>query len=177
MTDILKTEGGLTTIDPELLETVNFLVENPQAITGSFSESHLSLPTEVLITPMKTQQRYFPMWQSDGKLAAKFITISNGTDGNFDGVRHGNERVLHARLNDAAFFYDEDQKTTLADKIDKLHNVVFQVKLGSLHDKLTRLKELAAYIAERIGVDEHVKNHAVRAAIALQSGPDNADGD
>ena len=171
VTEILKAEGYLTTIDPELLDTVNFLVENPQAIVGSFSESHLSLPTEVLITPMKTQQRYFPMWQfsdsrngDDGKLAAKFITISNGTEGNFDGVRHGNERVLHARLNDAAFFYNEDQKTSLADKVDRLHNVVFQVKLGSLHDKITRLKELAAFIAEEIGTDESAKDHIIRAA-------------
>ncbi len=164
VTNILKAEDCLTVIDPELLDTVNFLVENPQAITGSFSESHLSLPTEVLITPMKTQQRYFPMWQSDGKLAAKFITISNGTDGNFDGVRHGNERVLHARLNDAAFFYNEDQKTSLADKVDRLHNVVFQVKLGSLHDKITRLKVLAAFIADQIGIDESVKDHIIRAA-------------
>ena len=171
VTKTLKAEGCLTTIDPELLDTVNFLVEKPQAIMGSFSESHLSLPTEVLITPMKTQQRYFPMWQfsdsqngADGKLAAKFITISNGTDGNFDGVRHGNERVLHARLNDAAFFYNEDQKTPLADKVDRLHNVVFQVKLGSLHNKITRLQELATFIAERIGVDQGVKDHVIRAA-------------
>ena len=164
VTDILKAEGCLNTIDLELLDTVNFLVENPQAIVGSFSESHLSLPTEVLITPMKTQQRYFPMWQTDGKLAAKFIAISNGTDGNFDGVRHGNERVLHARLNDAAFFYNEDQKTSLADKVDRLHSVVFQVKLGSLHDKITRLKGLAAFIADQIGVDESVKNHVIQAA-------------
>ena len=163
VTGTLKAEGCLTTLDPELLDTVNFLVENPQAIMGSFSEAHLSLPTEVLITPMKTQQRYFPMWQSDGKLAAKFITISNGTDGNFDGVRHGNERVLHARLNDAAFFYNEDQKTSLADKVDRLHNVVFQVKLGSLHDKITRLKELATFIAEGIGVDESAEDHIIRA--------------
>ena len=113
---------------------------------------------------MKTQQRYFPMWQSDEKLAAQFITISNGTDGNLDGVRHGNERVLHARLNDAAFFYNEDQKTSLVDKVDRLHNVVFQVKLGSLHDKLTRLKALATFIAEQIGVDESVKDNVIRAA-------------
>ncbi len=164
VTETLKAEGCLTTIDPELLDTVNFLVENPQAIMGSFSEAHLSLPTEVLITPMKTQQRYFPMWQSDGKLAAKFITISNGTDGNFDGVRHGNERVLHARLNDAAFFYNEDQKTSLVDKVDRLHSVVFQVKLGSLHDKITRLQELASFIAAEIGADQSVKDHVIRAA-------------
>ena len=169
VTETLKAEGCLSTIDPELLDTVNFLVENPQAITGSFSESHLSLPTEVLITPMKTQQRYFPMWRGDGKLAAKFITISNGTDGNFDGVRHGNERVLHARLNDAAFFYNEDQKTSLADKVDRLHNVVFQVKLGSLHDKFTRLKELATFIAEGIGVNESAKDHIIRAVLLCKA--------
>ena len=164
VTEILKAEGCLTVIDPELLDTVNFLVENPQAIMGSFSESHLALPTEVLITPMKTQQRYFPMWQSDEKLAAQFIAVSNGTDGNFDGVRHGNERVLHARLNDAAFFYNEDQKTSLADKVDRLRNVVFQVKLGSLHDKIARLKELATFIADQVGVDESVKDHVIRVA-------------
>ena len=169
VTETLKAEGCLTTIDSELLDTVNFLVENPQAIMGSFSESHLSLPTEVLITPMKTQQRYFPMWQSDVKLAAKFITISNGTDGNFDGVRHGNEQVLHARLNDAAFFYNEDQKTSLADKVDRLHSVVFQVKLGSLHDKITRLQELASFIAAAIGVDQSVKDHVIRAAVLCKA--------
>ena len=169
ITDILKAEGCLNTIDTELLDTVNFLVENPQAIVGSFSESHLSLPTEVLITPMKTQQRYFPMWRDDGKLAAKFIAISNGTDGNFGGVRHGNERVLHARLNDAAFFYNEDQKTSLADKVDRLHNVVFQIKLGSLHDKITRLKGLSTFIADQIGVDEEVKDHVIRAAFLCKA--------
>ena len=164
VTEILKAEGCLAVIDPELLDTVNFLVESPQAVVGSFSESHLALPTEVLITPMKTQQRYFPMWQSGEKLAAQFITISNGTDGNLDGVRHGNERVLHARLDDAAFFYNEDQKTSLADKVDRLHNVVFQVKLGSLHDKITRLKVLATFIAEQIGVGETAKDNIIRAA-------------
>ena len=161
---ILRAEGCLERLDQELLDTVNFLVENPQAIVGNFSESHLSLPTEVLITPMKKHQRYFPMWKDEENLAAKFIAISNGTDGNFDGVRHGNERVLHARLADAEFFYSEDQKTSLVDKVDRLHNVVFQVKLGSLHDKTTRLKVLAADIANQIGVTEKATDQAVRAA-------------
>ncbi|MCZ6677692.1 MAG: glycine--tRNA ligase subunit beta [Candidatus Poribacteria bacterium] len=164
VTEKLQAEGFSARIDPELLDTVNFLVENPQAIVGSFSESHLVLPTEVLITPMTKNQRYFPMWKADGKLAAKFVAISNGTDGNFDGVRHGNERVLHARFNDAEFFYSEDQQTLLADKVDRLHNVIFQVKLGSLHDKVTRLKALGAFIADGIGVAEEAKNHAIRAA-------------
>ena len=171
VTEILEAEGCLVEIDYELLNTVTYLVENPQPIVGSFSKSHLSLPTEVLITPMKSYQRYFPMWSSDGKLKAKFIIISNGTDGNHDGVRHGNERVLHARLNDAEFFYREDQKTLLSDKVDRLRDVVFHAKLGSLLDKAKRLEALAGFIMDEIGrnasqggFSEVSKKHAVRAA-------------
>ena len=164
VTKALKAEGCSTEIDQELLKAVNFLVENPEAIVGSFSESHLSLPTEALVTPMKKHQRYFPMRRDDGTLMAKFITISNGTDGNFEGVRHGNERVLQARLADAEFFYNEDQKTSLADKVNRLHNVIFQIKLGSLHDKVTRLKTLAAFIADQMGIAEHARRHAIRGA-------------
>ena len=139
---ILENEGCLPKLDEELLDTVNYLVENPQPIVGNFSESHLQIPSEVLITAMKKHQRYFPMWKSETELAPKFITISNGTDGNIDGVRHGNERVLHARLNDAEFFYREDQKSRLADKVERLAAVVFHAKLGSLLDKANRLKAL-----------------------------------
>ena len=149
---ILKAEGYLPKLDDELLGTVNYLVENPQPIVGNFSESHLELPPEVLITAMKKHQRYFPMWKSRSELAAKFITISNGTDGNFAGVQHGNERVLHARLNDAEFFYKEDQKTGLADKVERLGAVIFHAKLGSLLDKAERLKTLVKFIAQEIGV-------------------------
>ena len=152
VTSILKAEGNLPELDDELLDTVNYLVENPQPIIGNFSESHLELPPEVLITAMKKHQRYFPMWKSKSELAAKFITISNGTDGNFDGVQHGNERVLRARLNDAEFFYKEDQKTSLADKVERLGAVIFHAKLGSLLDKAERLKMLVKFIAKEIGV-------------------------
>lgn len=171
ITEILESEGCLAEIDSDLLNTVAYLVENPQPIVGNFSASHLCLPTEVLITPMKSYQRYFPMWSSDGKLKAKFIIISNGTDGNHDSVRHGNERVLHARLNDAEFFYREDQRTPLSDKVDRLRNVVFHAKLGSLLNKANRLEALAGYItnaasrnASRGGFSEGSKKHAVRAA-------------
>ena len=152
VTTILKSDDYLPKLDDELLDTVNYLVENPQPIVGNFSESHLELPSEVLITAMKKHQRYFPIWKNESELAAKFITISNGTDGNFDGVQHGNERVLRARLNDAEFFYEEDQKTSLADKVERLGAVVFHAKLGSLLDKAERLKALVAFIAKEIGV-------------------------
>ena len=162
--DVFEVEGCLPKLDEELLDTVNYLVENPQPIVGNFSESHLEIPSEVLITAMKKHQRYFPMWKSDAVLAAKFVTISNGTDGNIDGVRHGNERVLHARLNDAEFFYNEDQKTSLADKVERLGAVVFHAKLGSLLDKADRLKALVQFIGAELQVPETTLGHAERAA-------------
>ena len=162
--DVFEVEECLPILDEELLDTVNYLVENPQPIVGNFSESHLEIPSEVLITAMKTHQRYFPMWRSESVLAAKFITISNGTDGNIDGVRHGNERVLHARLNDAEFFYSEDQKTSLADKVERLGSVVFHAKLGSLLDKAERLKALVRFIGTALQVPETTVDQAERAA-------------
>ena len=164
VTGILETEGCLPKLDAELLDTVTYLVENPQPIIGSFSESHLALPTKVLITAMKKHQRYFPMWKNDTELSAAFITISNGTDGNFEGVRHGNERVLRARLNDAEFFYREDQKDSLADKVERLDAVVFHAKLGSLLEKAERLKTLVRFIGEKLQVAETTCRHAERAA-------------
>ena len=164
VTDIFEAEGCLPKLDDELLDTVNYLVENPQPIIGNFSESHLEIPPEVLITAMKKHQRYFPVWKNDTTLAAKFITISNGTDGNIDGVRHGNERVLHARLNDAEFFYSEDQKTSLVDKVERLGTVIFHAKLGSLLDKAERLKALIAFIGTELGLTETTVRHAERAA-------------
>ena len=162
--DVLAVEGSLPKLDEELLDTVNYLVENPQPIVGNFNESHLEIPSEVLITAMKKHQRYFPMWKSESVLAAKFVAISNGTDGNIDGVRHGNERVLHARLNDAEFFYSEDQKTSLADKVERLGAVVFHAKLGSLLDKAERLKALVQFISTESQVPETTTRHAERAA-------------
>ncbi|MCY3553524.1 MAG: glycine--tRNA ligase subunit beta [Candidatus Poribacteria bacterium] len=162
--DVLDAENCLPKVDDELLDTVNYLVENPQPIVGNFSESHLEIPPEVLITAMKKHQRYFPMWKDESALASKFITISNGTDGNIDGVRHGNERVLHARLNDAEFFYSEDQKTSLADKVERLGAVVFHAKLGSLLDKAERLKALVRFILEALNAKETTVSHGERAA-------------
>ena len=164
VSSILKAEGNLPELDDELLDTVNYLVENPQPIIGNFSESHLELPSEVLITAMKKHQRYFPMWKNESELAAKFITISNGTDGNFDGVQHGNERVLRARLNDAEFFYKEDQKTSLADKVERLGAVIFHAKLGSLLDKAERLKAFVPSIGAELELAETTVHHAERAA-------------
>ncbi len=166
---ILDNEKCLPKLDEELLDTVNYLVENPQPIVGNFNESHLQIPAEFLITAMKKHQRYFPVWKSETELAPKFITISNGTDGNIDGVRHGNERVLHARLNDAEFFYREDQKTKLADKVERLGAVVFHAKLGSLLDKANRMKDLVKFITTELRLSETTSHHAERAALLCKA--------
>ncbi len=159
-----ESEGCLIKIDEELLDTVNYLVENPQPIVGNYSESHLEIPPEVLITAMKKHQRYFPMWKTETELVPKFITISNGTDGNMDGVQHGNERVLNARLNDAEFFYREDQKTSLAEKVDRLDTVIFHAKLGSLLNKAERLKVLVRFISTELKITETTIHQVEQAA-------------
>jgi len=163
--EILESEGCPEHIDEELLDTVNFLVEMPHAIVGSFSEDYLSLPVEVLETAMKKHQRYFSL-RTEGSsamlLLPKFITITNGV-GDVEVIQHGNERVLGSRLADAGFFYSEDQKSGLADKVSKLRNVVFQEELGSLFDKAQRLKELASFICTTLGLAKGVCDDAVRA--------------
>lgn len=159
-----ESEGCLVKIDEELLDTVNYLVENPQPIIGNYSESHLEIPPEVLITAMKKHQRYFPVWKTETELIPKFITISNGTDGNSEGVQHGNERVLNARLNDAEFFYSEDQKTSLAEKVDRLDTVIFHAKLGSLLNKAERLKVLVRFIGTELKISETTIHQVEQAA-------------
>lgn len=161
VSDVLESEDYAMIIDEELLDRVTFLVENPQPIVGEFKESHLSLPNEVLVTSMKKHQRYFPLWKNENELMAKFIAISNGTDGNYDGVRYGNERVLQARLEDAEFFYHEDQRTSLADKVDSLKNVVFQAKLGNLYEKSCRTAKISDYICGLLDLDCNAKRAAM----------------
>ena len=167
VSDILKSEGSTDYIDEEILETVTFLVEMPKPVVGSFSESYLIVPVEVLETAMKKHQKYFSLHRKDdGKygspLLPKFITITNGA-GDESVIRHGNERVLRSRLDDAQFFYNEDQKTGFAQKLEKLNHVVFQEELGTLYDKSQRLKELAGFLCDELGLDGEAKRNAIRA--------------
>ena len=144
-------QGGTATIDAELLEEVLFLVEYPTALCGRFEEKYLDLPADAIITPMREHQRYFPVFSAAGKLYPVFITVRNGGTEFIDNVRHGNERVLRARLADARFFYDEDRKTPLGDRVEKLKTIVFQEGLGTMYDKAQRLKRLSAVIAGQMG--------------------------
>lgn len=141
-------------IDEDLLEEVNNLVELPTALYGSFDESFLEVPEEVLITSMREHQRYFPVQNKDGKLLAHFVTVRNGNREHLDNVRSGNEKVIRARLSDAVFFYREDQKRPIDDFLAELENIVYHEDLGSLADKVRRIEEHASRLSEVLQVTE-----------------------
>ena len=157
-------QGGTATIDDELLEEVLYLVEYPTALCGSFEAKYLELPSEAIITPMREHQRYFPVFSKDGRLQPVFITVRNGGTEHLDNVRHGNERVLRARLADARFFFEEDRKHPLGDRVEKLKTIVFQEGLGTMYDKVQRLRKLSLLIGKMMGLDEAQLKEVDRAA-------------
>ncbi|TEB15387.1 Glycine--tRNA ligase beta subunit [Pelotomaculum sp. FP] len=159
-----RAAGGRVEEDEELLSEVNNLVEYPTALVGEFSREYLGLPREVLVTPMREHQRYFPVLGPDGALLPKFIAVRNGKSEHLDIVRAGNEKVLRARLADANFFYQEDLKTALADKVPALKKVVFQETLGTIYDKVVRFGELAGALAVAMGAEEKELKDTLRAA-------------
>ena len=140
-------------MDENLLDEVTGLVEWPVAILGKFDAEFLHVPQEALISAMQDHQRYFPVVDENNKLLAHFITISNIESKNVEQVIEGNERVLRARLADAAFFFEMDKKVKLIDRLEKLKGIVFQAKLGSLYDKVERISKLAAFIAPTLKLD------------------------
>ena len=142
--------GGHPLIDEDLLEEVTFMVEYPWAILGGFEESFLQLPKEVLITTMRHHQRFFPVLNEKGQLMPYFVAISNTLAKDMEVVRKGNERVLKARLEDASFFYYEDLKISLEERVPRLKEVVFHSELGSLYDKVQRLIALSEKIASKV---------------------------
>lgn len=150
VTDLGVAEGGHVEIDEDLLEEVNYLVEWPTALCGKFEDKFLTLPKECIITPMRDHQRYFPVMAEDGSLLNKFITVRNGGSDHLEVVAHGNERVLRARLSDAEFFFNEDRRQKLADRLEKLKTVSFQEGLGNMNDKSNRLVQAANMLAMAI---------------------------
>ena len=143
--------GASAVIDPALLDEVTGLVEWPVALTGSFEERFLDVPAEALVSSMKEHQKYFHVVNEDGKLMPHFITVSNIESKDPAQVIAGNERVIRPRLADAAFFFETDQKTPLADRVAKLENIVFQQKLGTIADKTRRVQQLAGELAVKMG--------------------------
>jgi len=153
--------------DAELLDTVTNLVEHPTAVLGSFDGKFLDLPRELLITVMRTHQKYFSVEDSNGNMKSSFILISNMNKEVNDTVKRGAERVLRARLEDARFYYNEDRKYPLQDYIEALKKVTFQEKLGSLYEKTERVCSLSSFIAEMINPD--LKEKTLRASLLCKA--------
>jgi glycyl-tRNA synthetase beta chain len=145
--------GGETLLDDALLDEVTALVEWPRAVAGDFEPRFLELPREVLISTLQQHQRYFPVTDSGGKLLPHFITVSNIESRDPAKVRAGNERVVRPRLSDGAFFWSQDRKQPLASRLASLDAVTFQAKLGTIGDKVRRVKMLAGEIALLIDAD------------------------
>lgn len=141
-------------LDEELLEEVTNLVEYPTAFVGSFDEKYLSVPDEVLVTSMKEHQRYFDVRNDQGLLMPHFIAVRNGDNVHLENVIKGNEKVLIARLEDAEFFYNEDKKLTIEACVEKLKNVTFHEKIGSIYEKMQRVALIAQIIGRKVGLSE-----------------------
>jgi glycyl-tRNA synthetase beta chain len=157
-------QGGRLVLDPSLLDEVTALVEWPVPVTGQFESRFLELPEEVLIATLQDHQRYFPVRDPDGRLAARFITISNLDSPAPAAIRHGNERVVRPRLADAAFFWAQDRRSPLIDRMALLDSVVFQKQLGSVGAKSRRIGVLAGQIARRLGADAAAAEQAAALA-------------
>jgi len=139
--------------DKELLATVVNLTEYPSVILGNFEPEYLSLPEEVLVTVMRDHQKYFAVEDANGKLAPHFLAVLNTSSDSAGLIRHGNERVLRARFNDARFFWQTDQKITLRERVELLKSVTFQKDLGSYFEKAIRTQHLASLVAESVRED------------------------
>ncbi|MBM7556254.1 glycine--tRNA ligase subunit beta [Halanaerobacter jeridensis] len=162
--EIERDKDVTVAIADDLLTEVNFLVEYPTALCGSFAEEFLQLPEEVLITSMREHQRYFPVRDQEGKLKNLFITVRNGNEGHLDIVREGNEKVLQARLADAKFFYEEDQQAPLENKVEQLKDIIFQEDLGTIYEKVERMIDLAQEFASDLEYTADEIEQAQRAA-------------
>lgn len=151
-------------VDEGLLEEVNNLVEYPTALYGKFETEYLELPEEVLITSMKEHQRYFPVKSKDGKLLPYFVTVRNGGTEHVEKVAKGNEKVLRARLSDADFFYREDQKREIQQSLDKLKSIVYHEEIGTVSDKVGRVKRLTNIFTNQLEFTTEQQQDAGRAA-------------
>jgi glycyl-tRNA synthetase beta chain len=152
--------NGKAHIEDDLLEEIAALNEWPVPVIGHFDPRFLALPAEVLITTMQTNQKYFPVKKATGELLANFITFSNIESSRPESIKQGNERVITPRLTDAEFFWKQDRKKTLADRIGSLSSIVFQEKLGTVADKSQRVVKLAEFIANRLGADAELAKRA-----------------
>lgn len=164
---VAKLAGGHLLPDEALLDEVTYLVEYPSAISGSIPAEFLVVPREVLVTSMRSHQRYFSVVDENGKLLPSFITIPNTVAEEPSVVVKGNERVLRARLSDARFFFDEDRKTTLESRVENLKNVVYQQKLGTSFEKMERFSSIAGWLASTLNPEK--LQQTIRAAFLCKA--------
>ncbi|MCI5221186.1 MAG: glycine--tRNA ligase subunit beta, partial [Candidatus Electrothrix sp. AR4] len=155
-------EGGQPVLDQGLIDTVTNLVEIPWGVCGSFDEKFLALPDEALITSMREHQKYFPVVDTEGALLPYFVAVNNTDIKDQKLAASGHERVLRARLEDGLFFFNEDKKKPLADRMDDLFGIIFQHQLGTMAEKSDRLSVISAFLADRLAPD--LKEDAKRAA-------------
>ncbi|MDK3165697.1 glycine--tRNA ligase subunit beta [Aeromonas caviae] len=158
--------GGVADLDDALLEEVTALVEWPVVLTANFEEKFLAVPAEALVHTMKGDQKYFPVYDKNGKLLPKFIFVTNIESKDPSQIISGNEKVVRPRLSDAEFFFKTDLKQTLASRLPRLETVLFQQQLGTVKAKVERIETVAGFIAERIsGGDNAVVTQARRAGL------------
>ena len=162
--------GGAHVDTPKRIfdEVVN-LTEYPTVLVGKFDEEFLDVPQEIICESMLSNQRYFPVYDAKGALTREFVVVSNSARRNNERVIDGNERVVRARLDDAKFFYEEDLKRPLADYVQKLKDVVFQEKLGTVYQKALRMQEVAPEVATQAGCDDTTVSNAARAALLAKA--------
>ena len=162
--EIEKMHNVHVEIDEDLLDEVLNLIEYPTAFIGRFDERYLDVPEEVLVTSMKVNQRYFVVRNENGKLLPYFVSIRNGNAEHLENVVKGNQKVLVARLEDAEFFWREDQRLVISDLVEKLKNVTFHEKIGSLAEHMERTAKIAALLAEKAQLSKQEMKDVARAA-------------
>jgi glycyl-tRNA synthetase beta chain len=162
--ELAADKGWEIAIKEDLLEEVLFLVEIPNVLFGTFDPAFLHIPQEVLITSMREHQRYFPVFNKEGQLQPNFVTVRNGDRRSIELVAKGNEKVLRARLSDAKFFYEEDHKLEIAQALAKLENIVYHEELGSVADKVRRIRATADLLSSKLQTDSQTASDVSRAA-------------
>lgn len=161
---LAEEKGWNIAVKDDLLEEVLFLVETPTTLFGTFDPSFLDIPQDVLITSMREHQRYFPVLDEQGKLLPYFVTVRNGDSRSLDVIARGNEKVLRARLSDAKFFYEEDQKLQIKEALSKLESIVFHEELGTIGDKVRRIRKIADQLAVKLAVSAEEADSISRTA-------------
>jgi len=166
---IIKEINGKQIINEKQLKEIVYLVEYPNAILGNYDKKYLEIPIDVLTVVMEKHQKYFPVFKNKDELLPLFIVIINNSKEFASKIKEGNENVLRARLEDAKFFYQEDQKTLLEKRVSKLNNVIFRENLGNLFNKTKRLELLCDYIADCLQVEPKVKKDLLRSALLCKA--------